>query len=157
MIQNNQPLVEISRVFQVSRELMFSAWTQPEMIKRWLHPGPDWSNPFMELDLAVGGQYRLGFSHPEEAGIHVVGGSFVEIVLLERLVYTWTWEPPHDDAGIETLVTILFSDSNDGTLVKLTHERFPDKRLCDMHKDGWIETLGCLDSLVDSGINQERE
>lgn len=153
---NPPPHVVMSREFKTTRGQMYSAWTNPEILQRWLHPGPEWSNPFAEIDLVVGGKYRIGFAHPDEKNIHTVGGRFIEIVPEKRLVYTWTWEPPHDDADIETLVTVEFFDSDEGTLVKLVHDRFPNQRLCQMHRDGWTETLGCLGSFVKHQCIQER-
>ena len=155
MIEHNPSAVEMSRVFRGSIDQLYSAWTKPEMIRRWLHPGPEWSNPLVEMNLIIGGAYRFGFSHPDEHVDHVVGGTFVEIIHQERLVYTWTWEPPHDDAGIETLVTVQFSAHEEGTLVKLKHERFPTLRLCKMHKDGWVDTLECLQSLINADIKKD--
>jgi uncharacterized protein YndB with AHSA1/START domain len=58
-------------------------------------------------------------------------------------VHTWQWR----DSALETLVTIDLDPVDDGeTLLRLTHARFPDTELRDLHKGGWG---ACLDSLED--------
>ncbi len=68
--------VAFRRRFDVPRDLVFSAWTSPGLIKHWLHPSEEWSNPVVEVDLRVGGKYRFGFQHPDQPEVVFVVGEF---------------------------------------------------------------------------------
>lgn len=140
--------VVLRRRFSAPRELVFSAWTSPDHMKHWLHPSPEWSNPVVEVDLRVGGQYRLGFQHPDEPEVVFVVGRFLEVEEGVRLVYTWTWVPPDPHAGLETRVTVQFETVDGETEVTVMHERFPDDDIRQRHSDGWTGTLDCLNQYL---------
>jgi uncharacterized protein YndB with AHSA1/START domain len=72
-----------------------------------------------------------------------VHGVYREIVIPDRLVFTWNWEggPPF---GSDTLVTLEFHDAAGGTEIVLTHERFETEQARDEHTKGWH---GCLEKL----------
>ena len=97
----------IRRTFQAPRQRVFDAWTQPEQLKNWWRCNPAWSTEVAEVDLQVGGKYRLGMRDPEKDQAYVCFGEFKEINRPEKLVYTWSWEPPGMEVG-ETLVTVEF-------------------------------------------------
>jgi hypothetical protein len=61
-----------------------------------------------------------------------------------RLVFTWTWEPPDPHAGIGTLVTIELLAAGTGTEVVVTHEWFPTVAARDRHEAGWRATVDRL-------------
>ncbi len=65
--------------------------------------------------------------------------SIEEIVPNRKLVYTWAWESTPER---ESLVTVEFKPSGDGTELVLTHQRFADSQARDRHQHGWN---GCLD------------
>ena len=136
--------------FNVLRSLVYSAWTSPELIKHWLHPSEEWSNPVVEVDLRVGGNYRFGFQHPDQSEVVFVVGEFREVGRGERLVYTWSWLPPDPHSGVETLVTVEFADDGDGTVVNLRHDRFPTDEVRDRHSEGWDGTMVCLTNYLAS-------
>lgn len=154
----SETTIQISRTINAPRELVFQAWTQPEMLSRWWGVRADYTTPIVEVDLRVGGKYRLGMKDPDQDEPFVVGGTYREILPPEKLVYTWAWEfPGHDSAPGpqsasesamgpgETLVTVLFHDAGGKTEVSLTHEFFPDQNMRDEHSKGWS---GCLDQLA---------
>lgn len=136
------------RVLKAPRDLVFDAWTDPELMALWLHPGPEWSNPLIEVDLRPGGTYRVSFQHKDGSPPQFLGGQFREIVQGERLVYTWIWEEPNDFAGIESLVTVSFRDTQDGTEVHLVHSQFNSEPMRTRHTEGWAATFQCLDNQI---------
>ena len=137
-----QAAVRLTRVFAAPRERIFRAWTDREELACWWWP---WS-PSVEIDLRVGGAYRLAAVHPA-AGLLAVTGTFRDVRPPERLVYTWRWEGEVDAA--ETLVTVEFRALDDGsTEVALTHGRFPSAELADRHRQGWDDCLDRLDTLL---------
>ena len=141
---------QITRNFKASRESVFKAWTDPEALKKWFGPSDDFSTPLAEVDLKIGGKYRIQMIEPTGA-VHTVGGIYREIRSPEKLVFTWAWEAGggcgESESGepIETLVTVEFHQKDNETEVILTHEMFPDTETRNKHDQGWT---GCLARLA---------
>ena len=144
------------------RDLVFRAWNEPEKLIRWWGAGPDFSTPIAEVDLRVGGKYRLGMKAPDQEEPYIVVGTYREVRPPERLVYTWAWEQ-HGSGGVtgtagegapdlgpgETLVTVEFHDVGGKTELVLTHAFFPDQNMKDEHNQGWEGVLTQLARLVE--------
>lgn len=139
----------IRRTINAPRQIVFDAWTQIEHLKNWWRANPEWSTEIAEVDLRVGGKYRLGMRDPNEDGPFTCSGEFVEITPPEKLVYTWTWESSHMDVG-ETLVTVEFLEQGEATELVLTHERFPHAEAASEHTKGWTGCIEGLSRLVES-------
>ena len=97
--------VVVTRTFDAPRTLVFDAYTQPELLKRW-YDAPGRSLVVCEIDLRVGGAYRFlwrgeGRKDVGMRGVHRA------VVRPERLVRTQTWEDW--DAG-EIIETVLFTE-----------------------------------------------
>src|SRR5262245_8754169 len=109
--------IEIERDFDAPRELVFDAFTRPELVRRWLL-GPDgWTMPVCEIDLRVGGRYRYVW-HKEKTGHQMgIGGVFKEIERPAKLVVTEkfdeSWYPG------EALNTTAFEQKGEMTRVSL--------------------------------------
>jgi uncharacterized protein YndB with AHSA1/START domain len=147
MIETKMTLI-IKRTFQAQREKVFAAWTQAEALKQW------WGTeghtvPAAEMDLSVGGKYRVEMRTDEGESFYL-NGAFVEITPLERLVFTFRWERGEWDYP-ETLVSIDFTGEGDETTVTLTHEGFPDENMRDEHHGGWGECLENLGAYLGGG------
>ncbi len=67
--------LRINRTFRAPREKVFSAWTDPEKLKRWWGAHEGFTTPIAEIDLRVGGSYRLGMKPPDQNLVFVVGGT----------------------------------------------------------------------------------
>lgn len=139
----------IRRTIKAPRQKVFDGWTQPEHLKHWWQKEPGWYTEIAEVDLRVGGKYRLGMRDPELSHAYVCFGKFREIKEPEKLVYTWSWEPPGMDVG-ETLVTVEFVDLGESTEIILTHERFPHAEAVAGHNKGWESCLGFLATHVET-------
>ena len=61
--------IVIKRVFAASAERVFAAWTQTDLLKQWMGPGPV-TVSVAEVDLVVGGAYKLVMNNPE-GGTHI--------------------------------------------------------------------------------------
>lgn len=136
----------IERRFDAAPERVFDAWTNPDMLKSWWRGGAEgWATPVAEVDLRVGGAYRLTMTDPE-GNDHTVYGEFREINPPSRLSYTWssTTAPTEIHPDHPTLVVIDFEPDGDGTLVRLAHTGFDTEHQRDAHARGWD---GCLANL----------
>jgi uncharacterized protein YndB with AHSA1/START domain len=58
-------IVRVERTFAAPAADVFDAWTSPEVMRRWLHPGPDWATPEADVDLRVGGRVRVVMRRPD--------------------------------------------------------------------------------------------
>jgi len=107
--------VHITRVFDAPRNLVFAAFTQPEILKRWLQ-APGRTMTICEIDLRTGGAYRWVWSGPGKKDVGM-RGVYREVTPPERFVRTETWEDW--DAG-EVLVTTVFEEQNGKTILQST-------------------------------------
>lgn len=141
----SETALEMKRVFNAPADRLFQAWTEPEMMDKWYHPGPN-MHAVCTVDLRVGGRYEVQMQ-PEEGDPFIVGGVYQEIVPQEKLVFTWRWQ--HEDASKESLVTLNFKSlGKRQTELTLIHERFSSVEDRDSHGEGWVGTLDQLEKAV---------
>ena len=139
---SQETTLRLTRIFAAPREKVFRAWTDLEELKKWWGP-VGYSTPIAEVDLRVGGKYRLGMRKLPNGDIFYLSGTYREVRTPEKLVYTWRWES-EPEIG-ETLVTVEFRDLGNSTEVVVTHELFPTEKARDDHDKGWNS---CLDRLA---------
>ena len=131
--------LEIRRTIPAPRERVFDAWTQAKELNKWSAPSP--MTPTAEVDLRVGGRYRIVMRGPDGTD-RIVGGVYRAIERPSKLVYTWRWE---ESPMGDSTVTIEFFDRGKATEVLLRHEGLTDPDSRARHEHGWN---GCLDNLV---------
>ena len=129
-----RPFLVIERRYPVAPEKVWRAWTDPQAISRWWGPGGGEKVSLAELDLRVGGRYRIIFGGAD-GNAHEVQGVYKEIVPGRRLVFTWTW--PRTTPERESLVTITLTQVGQGTELAFRHEQFFDQAARDGHQRGW--------------------
>ncbi len=85
----------LTRLIDASREKLFRAWTEPELLKQWFAPLP-WNTPVVELDVRPGGACLMVMRGPDGNEFQN-RGVYLEVVENQRLVftdaYTGAWEP----------------------------------------------------------------
>ncbi len=146
--------IVVMRTVNGPARIVFEAWTKPELFKRWWVPkSAGLTLLSCEMDVRVGGKYRLVFAHAgSEMAFH---GRYLEVTPCSRLV--WTNEEG-GDAGQVTTVT--FEEKGDKTLLVL-HELYPSKEALDAglgSYDGMGETFEQLDELlVALGVGGDQE
>lgn len=133
----------VTKIISASPERLFAAWTEPEQLKQWW--GPESVTCIeAEVDLRVGGHYRIGNRFPDGSLVWITG-RFHLIDPPRKLVYSWQVGANAD----EELVTVSFEPTLDGqTKVTVLHERIPDEPTRSRHQLGWIGCLGKLSSHV---------
>ena len=131
--------LSITRKIDAPRERVFEAWSQPQHLKLWFGPSDEYETE-AEVDLRVGGQYKLRMKHSSGA-THTIFGEYVAVDAPEKLVYTWSWE---SGMATDTLVSVEFRDVDGATEVELTHERLPSEEMRAEHNKGWT---GCMNRL----------
>ena len=109
--------IAMSRVFDAPRELVFEAYTRPELVKRWLGVFGGWSLDVCEIDLKVGGSYRYVWKNVNGSEMGM-GGVFREIVPAERLVTTEKFDDPWYEG--EALGRVDFVEEGGKTTLTIT-------------------------------------
>ena len=132
----------IKRVFKTSREQVFHAWTQPDKLKQWFAASEDFAGSTAEVELRVGGTFRMGMKHLPTGKDHVGTGVYKEIKFPERLVFTWTWEGSPEKGT--SRITIVFRDINGETEMHFTQEFLPGEDVRADHERGWN---GCFERM----------
>jgi uncharacterized protein YndB with AHSA1/START domain len=129
----------ITREFDAPRHLVFRAWTEPDLIRRWWHANRG-EIKSVEVDLRVGGTWRyvMVADGDIEVAFH---GEFLEIVPDERVVHTEVYEAMPDGQAVET---VEFSEVDGRTLVTMLVQLQTKE-----HRDAYIES-GMEDGLQDA-------
>jgi serine/threonine protein kinase len=124
-------------------EKVFEAWTKPAVMAKWFAPTDDFTTPVAEVDLRVGGKYRVGMQPNGSAEVLLHTGQYCRIE--EPTLLSFTWNLGHVPDAPETQVTVELRPNGELTDLTLIHERFRDPTLRDRHRDGWT---GCLNRLA---------
>jgi uncharacterized protein YndB with AHSA1/START domain len=137
--------LQITRVFDAPRHLVFSWWAQAEKLQQW-SGCKETTKCEIDMDFRVGGSFTQKMQIAVNGGTceFSFSGKYDEIVKPERIVY-------HADFGqAVTRVVVEFFEQGQSTKVVLTHEQCPDEIFCKTVSQGTAESLDKLDSLVAS-------
>ncbi len=86
--QSNPTTIVIERELEAPRALVFEAWSDPKHLVHWYYASEGWTTPFADVDLRVGGEFRIGFCDPDNKYDFVFGGTFTEVTPPSRIAYT---------------------------------------------------------------------
>ncbi|MDN6705719.1 SRPBCC domain-containing protein [Corynebacterium glyciniphilum] len=144
------PEFTITRTFDVPRELVWRAWTDPHELAAWFDPFGVTTDS-VTVDLRVGGRYSYTMVNDTTGEEYPTGGEYLQITPVERLVFTWG-EP---DAPVDSspVVTLTFSASGDRDqhTEMVFHLRGIGGRPGDNYVyDGWDEALTNLGRHLES-------
>jgi len=137
--------LHIKRVIAAPRSRVVRALTEPKQLAKWWGPH-GFTNPTVEMDLRVGGSYRIAMQ-PPDGELFYLAGEFREVELPDRIAYTFRWEDPTPDDR-ETLVTLTLRDIGNSTELVLTQGTFAAERRRALHEQGWTDSFERLERLV---------
>ena len=131
----------VTRTVNAPARVVFDAWTKPELFERWWVPK---SFPFSllscEMDVRVGGKYRLVFPH--EGSTMEFFGRYLEVEPASRLVWT------NDEGDGETITTVTFEETDGRTRV-VVHDLYPSEEALESGgTHAMPESLEQLDELL---------
>ncbi len=110
----------VKRTVNGPARLVFEAWTKPELFQRWWVPKSYGLTLLScEMDVRVGGQYRLVFRHGDSTMAFF--GTYRDVTPPSRLV----WTNDEGEAGV-TVTTVTF-DERDGKTLLVVHDLYPSK------------------------------
>jgi uncharacterized protein YndB with AHSA1/START domain len=146
--------LRLQRTYEATQEEVFDAWTNPEVLRRWWMVDETRHNPEVDVDLRVGGSYRLSMEVAGTDARNTVRGVYREVARPERLVYTWAWEAQDGSTGPESTVTVSFVGDGERTTVVVEHAGLPDEAARELHSEGWQECLRILGARMFDGAAQ---
>ncbi len=114
MDKNN---VLIERLFDVPVARMWEIWTKPAFIAQWFGSDPNGTVISSDIDLVVGGQYKITF-RDADGSMHTAFGEYTEVAEPVKLRYTWQWE---SEAGHISEVIVTFIPKAGKTLLIFEH------------------------------------
>jgi uncharacterized protein YndB with AHSA1/START domain len=139
---DQRPSLTITRRLRASPQKVYAAWTHAENLIQWFAAQAKPGSVRADLDVRVGGRYRISFTNQDNGEYHEVGGLYREVVPDARLVFTWAW---HSTPERESLVTIEFKPDAGGTLMIFQQEQFADQAARDNHERGWNKFFDVLE------------
>ena len=138
--------IHIERTFDAPRDLVWRAFTDPELVAQWWGRG----NKLVieRLEVERGGHWRFVEHGPD--GVHGFEGRFREVSPPERLVYTFEWDGM---PGYVIIDDTTFVDLGDGRTNVVTTSRFysteeRDGMLASGMEGGLNESYAALDRLL---------
>jgi uncharacterized protein YndB with AHSA1/START domain len=152
--RNNSTTVErksdrelvVTRSFNAPARIVFEAWTKPELFMRWWAPkSMGMTLRSCEMDVRVGGRYRLVFGH-DASNPDEFFGRYIEVTPHSRLAWT------NDEGGDGGPVTTLTFEEKGGKTLLVMHELYPSKEALDAAgtgaADATPEQFAQLDELL---------
>jgi uncharacterized protein YndB with AHSA1/START domain len=144
----DSPVLRLERTYDAPAEDVFDAWTNPEVLRRWWVASPSWRTPVADVDLRVGGSYRLSMEDPDAGTVRTVTGEYREVNRPRRLVYSWCWEEAEGVSGEVSTVTVEFVRDGERTKVVLEHSELSTAESRDGHRRGWEACMEILAARV---------
>ena len=120
-VQTSERELVTTRTINGSARHVFEAWTKPELFQRWWAPkSAGMVIVSCEMDVRVGGGYRLEIRHPSAPAPMPFFGKYLEVTPNARLVWT------NDESASGPITTVTFEEIAGKTRVVL-HDLFPSK------------------------------
>jgi uncharacterized protein YndB with AHSA1/START domain len=128
--------VVIERIYNAPVNLVWLIWTDPEFIKIWFGSDPYGTVLSADVDLSIGGKYKIAFQD-SDGSYHTAFGEYLEIIELAKLRYTWEWE---SEAGHISEVVVEFIPQGEKTFSVLTHSNLNPNSIHG-YMDGWNSAI----------------
>ena len=107
--------VLIKRSFDAPVKLVWRAYMEPDLMRRWCSGFPGWSMPVCDMDMRVGGQYRWRWRNDDNGQEFGFAGEVLEVTPFAKIVHTQTLDP--GDLGVSmgsepSIITVAFQEVN---------------------------------------------
>ena len=147
--------VKVVRSFKAPRALVYRAYTEPQLVKRWLLGPPGWTMPVCEMDVRVGGRYRWRWRSDKDGSEFGFAGTFREVQPAAKLVHTEAYDPGtvgDEYPQKEAIVTVTFTEEGGVTtltsLMDFGSKEARDAAISTGMTDGMEQSYQRLDRLL---------
>jgi uncharacterized protein YndB with AHSA1/START domain len=142
--------VTLHKVIKATPEKVYRAFTEPYALASWMPPY-GFLGIVHEMDVRVGGQYKMSFTNFCTGSRHSFGGEYLEVKPNEYLKHTDKFDDPNLPG--EMTVSIWLKKVSVGTELKILQEGIPSVIPTEMCYLGWQESLDKLIKLVEPEIS----
>jgi len=144
--------IRLHRVLRAPAERVYRAFLDPAAMVKWLPPH-GFTGEVHEMDVRVGGGYRMSFTHFSAGKSHSFGGRYVELRPHERIRYTDRFDDPSLPGEMQVAVALRTVDC--GTELEIVQEGVPSVIPLESCYLGWQESLSQLAQLVEADVPEE--
>jgi uncharacterized protein YndB with AHSA1/START domain len=128
--------IRLERLFDAEVELLWKAWTDPNLLRRWFGSDPNGTVENVEMDLRIGGSYKITFKDSDQSE-HTCKGKLIAFVVQKMLKFSWEWE---SEPGHISELTVSFYSMGEKTRIVLEHRNLnPASRHA--YAEGWSRGL----------------
>ena len=141
--------VSLHKVLKASPEKVYRAFTEANALASWIPPY-GFLCTIHEMDVKVGGTYKMSFQNFSTGNGHSFGGKYIEIKPNEFLKYTGQFDDPNLPG--EMITSVWLRKVLVGTELKVLQEGIPAVIPAEMCYLGWQDSLDKLTKLVEPEI-----
>jgi len=141
--------IKLHRVLRARPERIYRAFLDADAMAKWLPPN-GFTGKVHQMDVRVGGTYRMSFTNFATGHSHTFGGEFLELAPNERLRYTDRFDDPGLPGEMQT--TVSLKQVSCGTEMTIVQEGLPDAIPAEACYLGWQESLALLAKLVEAEV-----
>jgi uncharacterized protein YndB with AHSA1/START domain len=145
--ESSPRLLELRRTFNADPSRVFNAWTDPQFLRKWWGVAEGYTTPIAEVDLRIGGSYRLGMLSPDADDLNTLAGEYLVIETPDKLVFTWGMEIDGTVPNPST-ITIQLTPHGAGTMLVLMHEYVGTPEMAENFRAGWTGMLARLGAAI---------
>jgi uncharacterized protein YndB with AHSA1/START domain len=141
--------IRLHRVLKAPPARIYKAFLDPDALAKWLPPN-GFTGKVHQMDVRIGGSYKMSFTNLSTGGSHSFGGEYLELVPNERIRHTDVFDDKNLPGTMQKTITL--KKVLCGTEVHIIHEGIPDAIPPEMCYLGWQESLVLLGKLVEAEI-----
>ena len=138
--------ITLAEVYPHPQHKVFAAFATADALAQWIAPSDDMPTHVEIFDFKPERHFRIGFTVDDSA--FYLTGQFLTIRPHHAISFTWMWEPPAPHAGIDSHVSVMLTQQDDGTKLTLTHSRLDAEGMSERHSTGWTISLTRLRRLL---------
>lgn len=148
--------VLVKRSFDAPANLVWRAYTEPDLMRRWLSAMPGWSMPVCEMDSQVGGKYRWRWRDDNSGQEFGFTGEFLEVELHAKIVHTQHYDSGDTEfgsmGGEPSIITVTFKEAdgitNVETMMKFASQEDRDAAMSTGMTDGMEMNYKVLETVL---------
>jgi uncharacterized protein YndB with AHSA1/START domain len=146
--------VLVKRSFDAPVKLVWRAYTEPDLMRRWLTAMPGWTMPVCEMTTQVGEKYRWRWR--DENGVEFgFTGEMLEVALHLKIVHTQLFDPGDmggSMGGEPSIITVTFNETggitNVTTSIKYASKADRDAAISTGMTEGMEMSYQALDGVL---------
>lgn len=147
--------VLVTRSFDAPAALVWRAYMEPDLLRRWCTGPPSWSMPVCEMDMRVGGEYQWRWRNDEDGMEFGFTGDVLEVIEHKRIVHTQAFDPGNMGitmGGEPSIITVMFDEidgvTNVATTIKYASQADRDEALSTGMTEGMETSYTKLDEVL---------